>query len=81
MKFCDKLNKLLAEKEMRPIDLVNATDIGKSNVHYLVTGRSKNPTLHTLFEISDALDITMDELLKDVDVPENTRKKTQPVKE
>ena len=74
MKFCDKLNTLLKEKEMRPIDLVKATNIGKSNVHYLTTGRSKNPTLSTLFEIAEALDISMDELLRDVDIPENTRK-------
>ena len=75
MKFCDKLNKLLAEKEMRPIDLVNTTNMGKSRVHYLLSGQSKNPTLGTLFEISDALNVTMDELLKDVDAPPLSKNK------
>lgn len=75
MKFCDKLNALLEEKEMRPIDLVRATNMGKSRVHYLLSGQSENPTLGTLFEVSEALDVTMDELLKDVDAPPLSKNK------
>ncbi len=75
MEFCEKLKKLLDENEMRPIDLVNATNMGKSRVHYLLDGSSKNPTLGTLFEITDALNITMDELLKDVDAPPLSKNK------
>lgn len=75
MLFCDKVNKLLEERGMRATDLANATGIGKSNIHYILSGRSKNPALSTLFAIANALNISMDELLEDVDPPAPSKNK------
>ena len=75
MKFCDKLNMLIEEKGIRRIDIAKNTSMTRSVVYNLFDGRSKNPTLLTLLELCDVLDVDMTELLKDVDPPEPSKNK------
>lgn len=75
MKFCDKLNMLIEEKGIRRIDIAKNTSMTRSVVYNLFDGRSKNPTLLTLLELCDVLDVNMTELLKDVDPPKPSRNK------
>lgn len=75
MKFCDKLNMLIEEKGIRRIDIAKNTSMTRSVVYNLFDGRSKNPTLLTLLELCDVLDVDMTELLKDVDPPAPSKNK------
>ena len=75
MKFCDKLNMLIEEKGIRRIDIAKNTSMTRSVVYNLFDGRSKNPTLLTLLELCDVLDVNMNELLKDVDPPAPSKNK------
>ena len=75
MKFCDKLNMLIEKKGIRRIDIAKNTSMTRSVVYNLFDGRSKNPTLLTLLELCDVLDVDMTELLKDVDPPEPSKNK------
>lgn len=76
MKFCDKLNMLIEEKGIRRIDIAKNTSMTRSVVYNLFDGRSKNPTLLTLLELCDVLDVNMNELLKDVDPPAPSKNKS-----
>lgn len=66
MKFCYKLNQTIEEKGIRRIDIVNRTSMTRSVVYNLFDGRSENPTLLTLLELCEVLDVDMTELLRDV---------------
>ena len=69
MKFCDRMNELLAEKGWKQADLVRASGMSDAQVYHLCSGRSKNPKLTTLLILMDAFDVTLDELVRDVELP------------
>ena len=69
MKFCDRMNELLAEKGWKQADLVRASGMSDAQVYHLCSGRSKNPKLTTLLILMDAFDVTLDELVQDVELP------------
>ena len=75
MKFNNRLKELMNEKGMTQTDIVKASNLTDSQVYYLCSGRSKNPTLLTLLELCKALNIGMNELLKDVDPPKPSKNK------
>lgn len=70
MKFCDRLNKILKQKGWKQADLVRASGMSEAQVFQLCSGRSKNPKLSTLLILMDALDVTLDELALDVELPQ-----------
>lgn len=75
MKFNDRLKELMKKKDLTQTDIVKASNLTGSQVYYLCSGRSKNPTLLTLLELCKALNVGMNELLKDVDAPAPSKNK------
>ena len=69
MKFCDRMNEMLAEKGWKQADLVRVSGMSDAQVYHLCSGRSKNPKLTTLLILMDAFDVTLDELVRDVELP------------
>ena len=75
MKFNERLKELMNERDLTQTDIVKASNLTDSQVYYLCSGRSKNPTLLTLLELCEALHVGMNELLKDVDPPAPSKNK------
>jgi transcriptional regulator with XRE-family HTH domain len=69
MKFCDRMNELLTEKGWKQADLVRASGMSDAQVYHLCSGRSKNPKLTTLLILMNSFNVTLDELVKGVDLP------------
>ena len=70
MIFCDKINALLEKKGWRQADLVRASGMSDVQIYHLCSGRTKNPTLSTLLILTDAFNISLDELVDGVDIVE-----------
>lgn len=62
MAFKDRLNQLLVERNMKQADLCRASGLSSAQVTHLVSGRTKDPALHTAIKIADALDVSLDYL-------------------
>ena len=75
MKFCTKLNQCMENKGITQADIVKASNLSESMVYYLCSGRSKNPTLLTLLELCNVLEISMNELLDGVEAPAPSKNK------
>lgn len=65
--FKDRLKEAMDQKNMRPVDLCNATGIPKGAVSYYLAGRSE-PKSDRLYIISQALDVN-EAWLMGFDVP------------
>lgn len=65
--FKDRLKEAMDQKNMRPVDLCNATGIPKGAVSYYLAGRSE-PKSDRLYILSQALDVN-EAWLMGFDVP------------
>lgn len=62
-------------RKAKGLSLQKAADligIHKTHLFYIETGKSLNPTLSTLLGISEAFDVTLDELLYEKELLKNT---------
>lgn len=75
MKFCTKLKQCMKNKGITQADIVKESNLSESMVYYLCSGRSKNPTLLTLLELCNVLEISMNELLNGVEAPAPSKNK------
>lgn len=62
-KLGENMKKIRAEKGMSQGDICRATGADRAYISNVESG-NKNPTLETLTKIADALDVSVDELLK-----------------
>jgi len=60
-----RLSELMSKKHMTPSDIERKTNIPTKSVASILNGNSKNPTIKTLRAISEALDITLEQMLSD----------------
>ena len=63
-KFGQHLRKLRQEKKISAVDLAGSCDMEKSHYSRLENGGTM-PTLHTLLKLSEAFEISVDQLLKE----------------
>ena len=67
LKLNEKLRKLRLEKELSLRDLGKESGILLSSIASLERGATKNPQIENLCKLSVALDISLDELIKDTE--------------
>jgi transcriptional regulator with XRE-family HTH domain len=58
----ERILKVMDAKEITQADLARMTGMTTSNVAYIVTGQTKDPRLHSLILIANALDVSLDYL-------------------
>lgn len=70
--FATNLQKLLAIKQIKPIELHRRSGLSKTYIHFVLKGAQANLSLGSLYKIADALGITHDDVhrlyLSDFDV-------------
>ena len=64
IKLGEKIKKIRISKNLTQNELAMECDFEKARLSRIESGHS-NPTIRTLFKISKALDIPMEELFKD----------------
>lgn len=58
------LRKFREEKELSQEKLARLADVANNTIIKIEAGKNKNPTLDTLKKIANALDVSVDELIK-----------------
>lgn len=57
MKLHERIVKTMKELGISPAELCRLTGIGKSEMHYVLTGKTKSPRAETVVAIADALGV------------------------
>lgn len=60
-----KVNILMIKKNMRNKDLAKRLNVGESTVSKLLNGSSKKPRKDTIFNLSKALEVDVEEIIKE----------------
>lgn len=68
MKFYEKLSKVVSEKGMTQADFARATGLSTAQTCYLF-GKTENPRMVTVLMIVEALDLSLDDFLSDIEFP------------
>ena len=78
--LCSRLNRLVREKGYNIPRLSKKTGVTEGTIHRILTSQHSNPTYTTLKAISDALEISIGELLGEIDpaTPNSRRIKIVP---
>jgi len=63
-KIGEKIRKLRQQKKMSQDRLSKKADLALNTIVKIETGENPNPTLETLQKIAKALDVSLDQLLK-----------------
>jgi transcriptional regulator with XRE-family HTH domain len=61
------LQRLMKERSLRTVDLESKTN-KKRVVHNILSGTSTNPSINTMKSLADALNIDIEDLLRDTDI-------------
>ncbi|WP_343101399.1 helix-turn-helix transcriptional regulator [Romboutsia sp. MSSM.1001216sp_RTP31141st1_G3_RTP31141_220114] len=64
MEIDKNLSKLLEKSNIKAFELADKAKLYRSNVYDLLNGKNTNPTIRTIKAISDALGVTVDEIIK-----------------
>ncbi|WP_321368001.1 helix-turn-helix transcriptional regulator [uncultured Desulfuromusa sp.] len=59
---------VMAEKNMRNVDLYRKTSVPMSRIGDILRGRVLNPRINTMVSLADGLGVTIDSLVKDKEV-------------
>lgn len=62
----DKIKKLIQEKDMTQEELARKADIPYATLLKIVNGSVQNPTVNTMQKLAVALEVSVDELLIDL---------------
>lgn len=60
--FAERLNEILEKREMKQADLCRLSGLSSAQVTYLISGRTKDPSLTTATKVANALDVSLDYL-------------------
>ena len=74
MTIGDKINQLLKLKNMKAYILAEKIETDPSNLYRIIRNENANPTIKIVKKIADAFEVSVDELVCDIDVYEGTRK-------
>ena len=74
MTIGDKIKQLLFDKNMKAYILAEKTEIDPSNLYKIIRNENTNPTIRIVKKIADAFEVSVDELVSDIDAYEGTRK-------
>lgn len=70
MKFSEKLDGLMQERNWKQADLVRASGMSDVQIFKLCTGKTANPSLSTLVKLVEAFEITPNKIMEGVDITE-----------
>ncbi|WP_304341111.1 helix-turn-helix domain-containing protein [Metaclostridioides mangenotii] len=74
MTIGDKINQLLKLRNMKAYILAEKIETDSSNLYRIIRNENTNPTIKIVKKIADAFEVSVDELVCDIDVCEGTRK-------
>ena len=57
------IKSIMAEKKLRPTDLMRKSGIHLSRIGDIVSGKTKNPQIDTVVMLADGLGVSVDDLL------------------
>nr|WP_312985938.1 helix-turn-helix transcriptional regulator [Clostridioides sp.] len=63
MTIGDKINQLLKIRDMKAYILAEKSEIDPSNLYKIIRNENTNPTINVVKKITDALEVTVDELI------------------
>lgn len=69
MLFNDKLQQIATSKHLSNAEIAKRCHTSEAQIHYLMTGKTKNPGLKIIIALSNALEVEPGELLNDVELP------------
>lgn len=72
LKLSKVLQRLLFEKRMKPVDLAREVDMPQPTIHRLVSGKSTRPYRSSLEPIAEYFSITVDQLIGEKPLDEET---------
>lgn len=61
----ERVRSLCAKKGITTLELVRLSGANQATVYELISGRSKNPSINTLFKIASAFDMSLSEFFDD----------------
>lgn len=71
MKLCLKIQKIMREKNIRQVDILETMDIEQSRLSAIIRGKElKNISLRTTLRIANALDVDIYELIEGTEYDE-----------
>lgn len=62
--FSANLKRYRTKQKLKKSELSQKSGLSARTIEFLETGKLKNPTLSTLKSLSEALDVTIEELIK-----------------
>lgn len=74
MTIGDKINQLLKLRNMKAYILAEKIETDQSNLYRIIRNEKTNPTIKIVKKIADALEVSVDELVCDIDVYEKIRR-------
>ncbi|MBU5308424.1 helix-turn-helix transcriptional regulator [Clostridioides mangenotii] len=74
MTIGDKINQLLFDKNMKAYILAEKIETDPSNLYRIIRNENTNPTIKIVKKIADAFEVSVDELVCDIDAYEKIRK-------
>lgn len=74
MTIGDKINQLLKLRNMKAYILAEKIETDPSNLYRIIRNENTNPTIKIVKKIADVFEVSVDELVCDVDVYEKIRK-------
>lgn len=63
MTYAEVLRHYLKERGMTSAEIAYAIGVPRSSIHYLLTGKNREPTLGRAKAIADALGVTLQEMV------------------
>ncbi len=74
MTIGDKINQLLFDKNMKAYILAEKIETDPSNLYRIIRNENTNPTIKIVKKIADAFEVSVDELVCDIDAYEKIRR-------
>jgi transcriptional regulator with XRE-family HTH domain len=74
MTIGDKINQLLKLRNMKAYILAEKIETDPSNLYRIIRNENTNPTIKIVKKIADAFEVSVDELVCDIDAYEKIRR-------
>jgi transcriptional regulator with XRE-family HTH domain len=74
MTIGDKINQLLKLRNMKAYILAEKIETNPSNLYRIIRNENTNPTIKIVKKIADAFEVSVDELVCDIDAYEKIRR-------
>ena len=74
MTIGDKINQLLRIRNMKAYILAEKIETDPSNLYRIIRNENTNPTIKIVIKIADAFEVSVDELVCDIDAYEKIRR-------